>query len=502
MANVGYKMDEDFKGKLSKLSELLKLKKETKKDTKSTRSTGKRARTEYGEKEDMQFESRLNYWWFRVRGGAGEKAVNPWTVAPFNEHLLYRDDLPTCQHTTLVFGDLARELPFVVNRNFMDRIISTALGTTVMSPVVFVFVMYPGNEVSDLVALTQRGYTGYKVQTLYGTCEFLDRSETTKKGWYYTPDAQVVYQLLTSEEDEYLPDPWVKGLSKNAKETRKVDLNVRVDTTRDIDLVFPVKKPFPQETKEEKAQRMREKKEVHTLQCASRYPDGNGKMIVNRYCKSRFMCSEIIKTFSNKNEFVLDFFSGGVFMREALLHGRQCLAFGANERETSFLQDYPHALVDVVDNKHVLRKYMDSWTKTQSAPSTSTAYKPISVSDYDIWGAAETGSPVHDLDDLNVDMDILNDPEAHFVRMLNAQGNDEDKEDVAIGEADQVEEAGGDDHHDGEAGMPDDQAGGDDHHDGEATRVVKQLGTLWRRRMRKKKKNVLHLQPSTRILVR
>ncbi|KAL3675997.1 hypothetical protein R1sor_025945 [Riccia sorocarpa] len=216
--------------------------------------------------------------------------------------------------------------------------------------------MFPGLELLELVELATKGYTGFKIQMKWGSCEHLDKASILKKIWHYQPDATILYVLFTNDEDEALPDPWVAGLSHEAQHSKKVNLNFRVSAKRDIDLKFPTK-PIP--LTESKADK--------------------------------------------------------------------CLAFGATEKETSFLQDYPLALVEEVGKSHVLSKYMDSWTKCKAAP-TSQQYDPMSASQFVLSGGS---SHEEEIEGPETDLDTFNDPEAALRKDL--EGNDAVEEKVEWG---------------------------------------------------------------------
>ncbi|KAL3694837.1 hypothetical protein R1sor_008488 [Riccia sorocarpa] len=66
--------------------------------------------------------------------------------------------------------------------------------------------------------------------------------------------------------------------------------------------------------------------------------------LVHPLSKRRTFCEKMIMNFSSEGDIVLDFFSGGVFTREALLQGRDVVYFANSLFESEFITKYSKAL--------------------------------------------------------------------------------------------------------------------------------------------------------------
>ncbi|KAL3686968.1 hypothetical protein R1sor_013277 [Riccia sorocarpa] len=74
-----------------------------------------------------------------------------------------------------------------------------------------------------------------------------------------------------------------------------------------------------------------------------KFPD-ESLSFVHPLSKRRAFCEKIIMNFSSEGDTVLDFFSGGVFTREALLQGRDVVYFANSLFESEFITKYSKAL--------------------------------------------------------------------------------------------------------------------------------------------------------------
>ncbi|KAL3693147.1 hypothetical protein R1sor_006798 [Riccia sorocarpa] len=66
--------------------------------------------------------------------------------------------------------------------------------------------------------------------------------------------------------------------------------------------------------------------------------------VVHPLSKRRAFCEKIIMNFSSEGDTVLDFFSGGVFTREALLQGKDVVYFANSSFESEFITKYSKTL--------------------------------------------------------------------------------------------------------------------------------------------------------------
>ncbi|KAL3686868.1 hypothetical protein R1sor_013177 [Riccia sorocarpa] len=70
----------------------------------------------------------------------------------------------------------------------------------------------------------------------------------------------------------------------------------------------------------------------------------DGKPLTHPLCKQGGFCYRMVINFLKVESTVLDFFSGGIFAREALLCGRDVIYFANSEQESIFLKEYGKAL--------------------------------------------------------------------------------------------------------------------------------------------------------------
>ncbi|KAL3694017.1 hypothetical protein R1sor_007668 [Riccia sorocarpa] len=85
-------------------------------------------------------------------------------------------------------------------------------------------------------------------------------------------------------------------------------------------------------------------------------PDGSAH--VHPVCKRRGFCNRMLNNFSSEGSTVLDFFSGGVFAREALMLQRDVIYFANSQEEAEFIGKYGKSLVSYSERvKHWFAKY-------------------------------------------------------------------------------------------------------------------------------------------------
>ncbi|KAL3697000.1 hypothetical protein R1sor_011076 [Riccia sorocarpa] len=85
-------------------------------------------------------------------------------------------------------------------------------------------------------------------------------------------------------------------------------------------------------------------------------PDGSA--YVHPVCKRRGFCNRMLNNFSSEGSTVLDFFSGGVFAREALMLQRDVIYFANNQEEAEFIGKYGKSLLNYSERvKHWFAKY-------------------------------------------------------------------------------------------------------------------------------------------------
>ncbi|KAL3690745.1 hypothetical protein R1sor_004396 [Riccia sorocarpa] len=100
----------------------------------------------------------------------------------------------------------------------------------------------------------------------------------------------------------------------------------------------------------------------------------DGKPLTHPICKRGRFCYRMVINFSKAESTVLDFFSGGIFAREALLCGRDVIYFANSEEESIFLKEYGKALERY--NDHVrswYKRYKSLKVPTSSSPQLALA---------------------------------------------------------------------------------------------------------------------------------
>ncbi|KAL3680125.1 hypothetical protein R1sor_023081 [Riccia sorocarpa] len=103
-------------------------------------------------------------------------------------------------------------------------------------------------------------------------------------------------------------------------------------------------------------------------------PDGTGKPLTHPICKRRGFCYRMVINYSKADSTILDFFSGGIFAREALLSGRDVIYFANSEKEYIFLKEYGKALQrhsDLVRSWY--QRYKSLKVPTSSGPQPALA---------------------------------------------------------------------------------------------------------------------------------
>ncbi|KAL3678766.1 hypothetical protein R1sor_021722 [Riccia sorocarpa] len=73
-------------------------------------------------------------------------------------------------------------------------------------------------------------------------------------------------------------------------------------------------------------------------------PADGSKPYVHPGSKRRFFCTRLLNNFSSEGTTVLDFFSGGVFAREALLSSRDVIYFASSQLEAEFMAKFAKLL--------------------------------------------------------------------------------------------------------------------------------------------------------------
>ncbi|KAL3691616.1 hypothetical protein R1sor_005267 [Riccia sorocarpa] len=67
--------------------------------------------------------------------------------------------------------------------------------------------------------------------------------------------------------------------------------------------------------------------------------------LTHHLCKRRGFCYRMVVSYSEEDRTVLDFFSGGIFTREALFSHRDVIYFAHSEKEAIFVKEYAKALL-------------------------------------------------------------------------------------------------------------------------------------------------------------
>ncbi|KAL3686544.1 hypothetical protein R1sor_009118 [Riccia sorocarpa] len=276
---------------IAKLSKLLKLKKPPKSSSKkgSKEPSAKRVKGDDGSTKDRTFENRLQYIWITTRGTAGEKTENPWVIAPYRMNMVYDDnELPRLGQVSLVFVDLARNLQFEATKTLFETIMLTAIGMTICSPILFTFVLFPGQDVLTCLDVVKSGLVGWEIDVKWASCEFLNKSQVAKSAWHLQADAVVLYILCKNQDAEGGGGDWTSAL--NVKAESQVELSFHVDPQKDYDLHTIKSRSKDEEAEEEKSERLRREKELELLSLAPRFTDRESKgALVNDMSKSRRM---------------------------------------------------------------------------------------------------------------------------------------------------------------------------------------------------------------------
>ncbi|KAL3692051.1 hypothetical protein R1sor_005702 [Riccia sorocarpa] len=284
----------DPKG-LRKLTSLLKLKKQ--KASLSKRGSkgephAKKLKSEDSVVEDRSFENRLDFIWFNTRGSTDGKSEYPWQLAPFKLSMNYEEaELTRGRQVSLVYVDLARDLDFPVTKELVETIILTAIGSTVVSLVLFVFLLFPGDDILPCLEVVKMGIVGWEIDICWGTCEFLDKTKVPKGCWHLLADATMLYLLFSNDDIEGGGD-WMSAVNElpNKKEEQRVELSFHVDEHKDFDLHTIRKRSKDNETPEQTQERVRSERELQLLSLAPRFTDKDSKgALVNELTKSRRM---------------------------------------------------------------------------------------------------------------------------------------------------------------------------------------------------------------------
>ncbi|KAL3695115.1 hypothetical protein R1sor_008766 [Riccia sorocarpa] len=105
-------------------------------------------------------------------------------------------------------------------------------------------------------------------------------------------------------------------------------------------------------------------------------PDGSAH--VHPVCKRRGFCNRMLNNFSSEGSTVLDFFSGGVFAREALMLQRDVIYFANSHEEAEFIGKYGKSLVNYSERvKHWFAKY-----KSAKKPASTIQQAVISAKEH------------------------------------------------------------------------------------------------------------------------
>ncbi|KAL3686159.1 hypothetical protein R1sor_004181 [Riccia sorocarpa] len=100
-------------------------------------------------------------------------------------------------------------------------------------------------------------------------------------------------------------------------------------------------------------------------------PDGQS---LTHVCKRRGFCYRMVINYSKSDSTVLDFFSGGIFAREALLSGRDVIYFAHGEKESIFLKEYGKTLQRLSDRvRSWYQRYKSLKVPTSSGPQPALA---------------------------------------------------------------------------------------------------------------------------------
>ncbi|KAL3702404.1 hypothetical protein R1sor_020426 [Riccia sorocarpa] len=100
----------------------------------------------------------------------------------------------------------------------------------------------------------------------------------------------------------------------------------------------------------------------------------DGKPLTHPIYKRGGFCYMMVINFSKAESTVLDFFSGGIFAREALLSGRDVIYFVNSEQESIFLKEYGKALERYSDRvRSWYKRYKSLKVPTSSSPQPALA---------------------------------------------------------------------------------------------------------------------------------
>ncbi|KAL3694592.1 hypothetical protein R1sor_008243 [Riccia sorocarpa] len=185
--------------------------------------------------------------------------------------------------------------------------------------------------------------------------------------FHVTPHDLLLLAKLTSPQaptywNDIIPDKFIP-----------LSLNFARDEDKDRDLDPPTQryKGPVKEASEAKKERLRRNRDVRVLKGAPQFEfcsGFSGGLVNPRPISARF-ARWLLFRFSRRDTIVLDFFSGGSFMREALFHGRQVYCIPVSEVEKSFLEVYPVTLTSMVSEEHPLSRYVESWKTSSKAPA-------------------------------------------------------------------------------------------------------------------------------------
>ncbi|KAL3682339.1 hypothetical protein R1sor_000361 [Riccia sorocarpa] len=92
-------------------------------------------------------------------------------------------------------------------------------------------------------------------------------------------------------------------------------------------------------------------------------PAEGSKPYVHPSSKRRFFCTRLLNNFSSEGTTVLDFFSGGVFVREALLSSRDVIYFASSQLEAEFMAKFTK-LLQTHSNR--ARDWFETYKKKQA----------------------------------------------------------------------------------------------------------------------------------------
>ncbi|KAL3692243.1 hypothetical protein R1sor_005894 [Riccia sorocarpa] len=91
-------------------------------------------------------------------------------------------------------------------------------------------------------------------------------------------------------------------------------------------------------------------------------------------CKRRGFCYRMIVNYSEEDSTVLDFFSGGIFTREALFSHRDVIYFAHSEKEAIFVKEYAKALLHCSNRvRSWYERYKSLKVPTSSSPPPALA---------------------------------------------------------------------------------------------------------------------------------